>query len=450
MPHSHNKLQRIANVAKAQATKAANQRASAAPRRPITVARNTGVHLDRSSAELASDDCTQSGCNTKEKVVIQPPLNRLPLPLEAEAVLASVNIILNAPEHSGPGYAAKKLKRLTIWRYMAIQLCLNYFLKWTMNFTSASVQAAKGQGRTASYAQSIRGWIRTYINTGDLPADHYGWWNVSTLEDEDVSASIRLHCSHVGKYVTAAHVVKFLGNPVVRKRLGLKKAITIRTAERWLRRAGYLWRKEPKGQYFDGHEREDVVTYRQTKHIPAWQDIESRIAKYTKDGLEIDPDQVLVLKAGERPVIVWFHDESTFYAHDRRLVPWVYIGEHPTPSPKGEGNSVMIADFVSMDEGWLRGKEGFFVQLSSAIELAQREFPDHEHVFVYDNAPSHMKRPVGAVSAVGMTKFPRKELTFNVLNSNGAEVQIQMENGRFRNGAPQPFYFPGDHPKYPG
>ncbi|KAF8593423.1 hypothetical protein BDV93DRAFT_409205, partial [Ceratobasidium sp. AG-I] len=73
---------------------------------------------------------------------------------------------------------------------------------------------------------------------------------------------IRLHCLHIGKYVTAAHIVEFLNDPVVHKRLGLKRIISVRTAQRWLHRSGYKWGREPKGQYFDGHEREDVVAYR--------------------------------------------------------------------------------------------------------------------------------------------------------------------------------------------
>ncbi|KAG9103638.1 hypothetical protein FRC06_009142, partial [Ceratobasidium sp. 370] len=239
-----------------------------------------------------------------------------------------------------------------------MQACLVYYLGSNVTFTKASMWAAIGQKRGGAYTWSIRGWIHVYIDKGDLPIDWYGWWNVPALEDEDITAEIRLHCLHVGKYITAVHIVEFLNDPDVHKRLGLRRSISVRTAERWLHRSGYKWGREPKGQYYDGHEREDVVAYRQTKYIPAWKELESRMVSYTQDGLTLDPEQLLVLRAGEKQVIVWFHDESTFYAHDCQLQRWVFIGEHPIPAQKGEGNSVMIADYVSKEQGWLRGKNG--------------------------------------------------------------------------------------------
>ena len=65
-----------------------------------------------------------------------------------------------------------------------------------------------------------------------------------------------------------------------------------------------------------------------------------------KDGIEevtvnADKDQL------EPRTVIWWHDESTFYAHDRREVYWVHTDETAVPRQKGEGASLMIADFVS-------------------------------------------------------------------------------------------------------
>src|SRR5258705_12503344 len=93
-----------------------------------------------------------------------------------------------------------------------------------------------------------------------------------------------------------------------------------------------------------------------------------------------------------RHTIVWFHDESIFYAHDCQKVCWVHDSETAKPYAKGEGPSVMVADFVSADYGWLKGvnhvvqvllspennRDGYFTnddvigQLSNAI----RTLPD--------------------------------------------------------------------------
>lgn len=39
-------------------------------------------------------------------------------------------------------------------------------------------------------------------------------------------------------------------------------------ARRWMNKMGYHWKKEPKAQYKDGHECEDVVAYRQNVFLP--------------------------------------------------------------------------------------------------------------------------------------------------------------------------------------
>ena len=40
--------------------------------------------------------------------------------------------------------------------------------------------------------------------------------------------------------------------------------IRSRTVRKWLNRLGYKWKEVEKGVFFDSHEREDVVEYRET------------------------------------------------------------------------------------------------------------------------------------------------------------------------------------------
>ena len=56
--------------------------------------------------------------------------------------------------------------------------------------------------------------------------------------------------------------------------------------------------------------------------------------------------------------MLWFHDESTFYANNQRKTQWVHELETPTPYAKGEGHSLMVANFVSAEYGWLRSQDG--------------------------------------------------------------------------------------------
>ena len=46
-----------------------------------------------------------------------------------------------------------------------------------------------------------------------------------------------------------------------------------------------------------------------------------------------------------------YHDESIFYAHDRERKSW-YHKDASKLHKKGDGHSLMVADFVSVDFGW--------------------------------------------------------------------------------------------------
>ena len=57
-------------------------------------------------------------------------------------------------------------------------------------------------------------------------------------------------------------------------------------------------------------------------------------------------------------LVIWFHDECIFYAHDHHIICWVHSSETAKPYAKGEGESLMVADFVLADYGFLSSPEG--------------------------------------------------------------------------------------------
>jgi hypothetical protein len=239
---------------------------------------------------------------------------------------------------------------------------------------------------------------------------------------------------------------------------------------------GYRWTLNPKGQYVDGHERADIVAYRDGVFLPAIAEFEKCTRKYGCG------DGETVVDADVRRTVIWWHDESTFYAHDRRRIRWVHKSETAKPYAKGEGHSLMVADFVSADHGWLRspdgtesarvlfraGKncEGYFDnqnirdQAAKAMEILQKHYPDEDHVFIFDNATTHRKRPEGALSALKMTKGPSANFMVEVndLDNDGKpkyatdgkllKKKIPMGNGKLPNGEEQALYFPND-PTHP-
>jgi hypothetical protein len=119
----------------------------------------------------------------------------------------------------------------------------------------------------------------------------------------------------------------------------------------------YWWKKNPCGQYVDGHERADVVAYRKTKFLPQMLEWQQRMRTWTEDHQWDLPSGVT------QAMVVWFHDETIFYAHDRCESMWAHSSTNPKPYAKGEGASLMYADFVSADFGWLRGSSGESAQV---------------------------------------------------------------------------------------
>jgi hypothetical protein len=64
-------------------------------------------------------------------------------------------------------------------------------------------------------------------------------------------------------------------------------------------------------------------------------------------------------------------------------------------------------------------------------------------LFLYDNAPGHLKRAPDGLSARKIVKNPHPTWT---PYPNGPK----MQNGRFADGREQELYFPADHPTMPG
>jgi hypothetical protein len=210
------------------------------------------------------------------------------------------------------------------------------------------------------------------------------------------------------KWVRALDIVHFLDTPDIKERYSLKKTISLATAQQWMHMMDYRWTKTPSGQYVDGHERDDVVMYRQSKFLPTISELEWNLRVW-KDRIE---EAMTGAPLNRRVVVLWFHDESAFYANDRRTLRWVHKDEKAVPRPKGEGASLMVADFVSADYGWLRsvtedeaahilfkaGKahDGYFTNedilkhATIAMDILEKHFPDEHHIFVFDNATTHL------------------------------------------------------------
>ena len=285
---------------------------------------------------------------------------KVPSVTEARAAKDDIESILNPRRNTGYGHKDANLDahlrhRLELMRSFLVIYYIDPIRG--KNWIESSLDAiqiwdAGRQHRTTGKwaARELRQWTKSFIHDRrNLPINQYGKSNVSRIEDEDLRQDVLLHLQGIGKYVRAMDIVNFTKQDDVQKKYDLKKPVCLTTALRWMRRLGYRWSMTPKGQYVDGHERDDVIAYRQTTFIPAWTDLQTRMRTWNEANLELEEDPT---RPG-RKVVIWHHDESIFYANDRRKTRWVHDTETALPYTKGEGASLMVADFVSADYGWL-------------------------------------------------------------------------------------------------
>jgi len=128
------------------------------------------------------------------------------------------------------------------------------------------------------------------------------------------------------------------------------KGITLKTARQFLHKEGFRYVEHKKGLYYDGHERPDVVDYRQNEFIPRLLAYRDRLVEYQPENLEeviktppnyVEPRLVLVPQ-----------DEMTAQANDGLKKSWVPEGEQPLKK-KGVGRGIHQSDVICATHGWL-------------------------------------------------------------------------------------------------
>ena len=99
----------------------------------------------------------------------------------------------------------------------------------------------------------------------------------------------------------------------------------------------------------DGHERSDVVGYRQEVFLPAFNEIRPFLVTWNEEGQMIMPQN---LPPGQKPLVLVTHDESTFSANDGKRRLWMENGKQPL-RPKARGKGLMVSDFLTPGGSWL-------------------------------------------------------------------------------------------------
>ena len=167
--------------------------------------------------------------------------------------------------------------------------------------------------------------------------------------------------------IKAEDLVNLVASPEMQKTLsenGLcKPSISKRIAARWLQKLDWQYQCTRNGLYINGHKREDIVAYR-CEFVDRWKTYNMRSHRWNDDGLELPhPNGFPVPDGLPFRLVLITHDESTFYQNDQRKIVWAQTTSWPTPQPKGEGQPIMISDFLTSEWGCLRDGHEFVCHL---------------------------------------------------------------------------------------
>jgi len=337
-----------------------------------------------------------------------------------------------------------------------------------------------GEQKSSYLSWKLRKWTRAYISNWSTLPFQQKWQRSSAIDNEAVVEELSLHLCSIGKYAHAEDILDFLRDPKNKECLKVPGSISLKTAHHWMKRMGWQWKWEAKGQYVDGHKHEDVVTYRQNIFLPAWSNLQPQMRKWQVNPTNNDVKEIMEARTVPwRHAVVWFHGKSTLDANNQQKLRWVHQTENAVPQPKGEGVSLMVSDFVSADYGWLwspngnesacvlfkagKGSDGYFTndevvaQVGNAMDILVKHYLNKEHIFMFDNAKTHLKCASDVLSARKMPKSPSESWGIMVIakdangkpvhdgNGNVVKEKIQVTDAQLPKGTPQPLYFLEGH-----
>ncbi|KAA8906823.1 hypothetical protein FN846DRAFT_1013294 [Sphaerosporella brunnea] len=286
------------------------------------------------------------------------------------------------------------------------------------------------------------------------------------LQDEGTLLAMREHMARVGDKLDSENLAqaivdywrkKELSNSsdgtLDKERQSVKKAISSRACRKWLsEKAGLKWQDSRKGLFEDGHEREDVVSYRQTVFLPTIESLQPSFIPWSAwyaailDAEEYSAqDPVTITPTAEHDIIPVYQNECTYNANDGRHQIWCSKTNQPLRK-KGRGPGIMVSDFMTpggplkaphrlheqdlsdwgVREGLRKDRYAAQVQLEcggdtwfngemlraqtilAAIPLFEAAYPGCKALFVFDNATIHLSYRGDALLAQNIALNPGK------------------------------------------
>lgn len=186
----------------------------------------------------------------------------------------------------------------------------------------------------------------------------------------------------------------------------------------------------------DGHERADVIKYRQLVFLPLMAEFEKHMVHY--EGVELTHVEP-TLQPGEKEIIPNFHDKSSFHGNKEVRSLWLQKGDQPLHK-KGRGHLIHVSAFINPKTGRLvlLDENGAVVrdytkiiypgsggdawwdceQLLSQMEEFEVAHPGKQGLFIFDQSSAHASLPDDTLKA------------FKMNHSDGGKVR--HHNSRFK------------------
>lgn len=395
-----------------------------------------------------------------------------PPPLVVESGFEVENELLTAPmtddecrkhlESSGlasTGRNKKTQSELTGFEYLRHRAVLRYFELRCQDSPLGKMEASMMAATTfcskpsTHQGRRVREWASEYSLSGCLPELHQGAHvkTISYIHDADRANEIRRLIRAIPRNLrTSDEVAKAINASLP----GLE--ISRATACRWLHQLGFYPYSLTSKTYTDGHERPDVIAYRNEfiKAMGPFQvslcfqycnccslssrllqcalsytvrfstllhaAVQARMATYAGDDMltELSPANTTLPR-----IIPFCHDESSPDSAGGRQKPWVEEGH--TPMLPKRGTCVMVSAFLSPNgvehwkmveptsEGWWTNRD-LIKQLDEFLPTLAIRYPGCVGLFQFDNSGNHGMMAPDALSAARLNLgdgFPKQTVS---------------------------------------
>jgi len=183
--------------------------------------------------------------------------------------------------------------------------------------------------------KTVREWRNHFFeNDGELPYSKQGQYQCSGVlwSSENLNKKALLFIrdnAHVkGKpNLTSGHFCQWVNDELLPNELpepGFPRKISIETGRKWMHELGFEVLQAKKGTFVDGHERDDVVTYRKTflRRMVALGFLHPRNAPTEEAKAALLQDLECSRPDLLDKTVVLFHDDSTLQANEDETTFW--------------------------------------------------------------------------------------------------------------------------------